>query len=123
MEFEKSCVSLYEFVRPTQLCTIRACYFRIIFFYKIRDPCKKVDLRILKNDRLTAILSLKKNIFKNSLNFQMAKIKIRSTWPIFKIFTIFLFYIVLHYVEFKFAFDTTVIRLEMTAIWPEFVAQ
>ena len=28
-----------------------------------------------------------------------------------------------HYVDFTFAFDTTLIRLEMTEIWPKYVAQ
>ena len=28
-----------------------------------------------------------------------------------------------HYVDFTFAFDTTLIRLEMTKIWPKCVAQ
>ena len=28
-----------------------------------------------------------------------------------------------HYVDFTFAFDTTLIRLEMTEIWPKHVAQ
>ena len=28
-----------------------------------------------------------------------------------------------HSVEFTFAFDTTLIQLEMTEIWPEYVAQ
>ena len=28
-----------------------------------------------------------------------------------------------HYLDFKFAFDTTLIRLEMTDIWPKYVAQ
>ena len=29
----------------------------------------------------------------------------------------------LHYVDFTFAFDTTLIQLEMTDIWPKYVAQ
>ena len=29
----------------------------------------------------------------------------------------------LHYVDFTFAFDTTLIRLEMTEIWPKYVAK
>ena len=29
----------------------------------------------------------------------------------------------LHYVDFTFAFDATLIQLEMTEIWPKFVAQ
>ena len=28
-----------------------------------------------------------------------------------------------HYVDFTFAFDTTLLRLEMTEIWPKYVAQ
>ena len=28
-----------------------------------------------------------------------------------------------HYVDFPYAFDTTLILLEMTEIWPEYVAQ
>ena len=44
-------------------------------------------------------------------------------WPIFKIFANFFFYMGPHYLDFPFAFDTTLIRLEMTKIWPEFVAQ
>ena len=28
-----------------------------------------------------------------------------------------------HYVDFTFAFDTNLIQLEMTEIWPEYVAQ
>ena len=32
----------------------------------------------------------------------------------------FLFYMGSHYVEFTFAFDTTLIRLEMTELWPKY---
>ena len=39
--------------------------FRILYFYTILDVCKKLDLQILKIDRVTAIFSLKENIFKN----------------------------------------------------------
>ena len=33
------------------------------------------------------------------------------------------FYIGPHYVDFTFAFCTTLIRLEMTEIWPKYIAQ
>ena len=33
------------------------------------------------------------------------------------------FYMGPHYVDFAFAYDTTLIRLEMTEIWPKYVAQ
>ena len=33
------------------------------------------------------------------------------------------FYMGPHYVDFTFTFDTTLISLEMTEIWPEYVAQ
>ena len=41
----------------------------------------------------------------------------------FSKFCTFFFYMGLHYVNFTFAFDTTLIRLEMTEIWPKYVAQ
>ena len=41
----------------------------------------------------------------------------------FQIFCNFLFYMGPHYVDFAFAFDTTLIRLEMTEIWPKYVAK
>ena len=40
-------------------------------------------------------------------------------WPIFKIFANFFFYMGPQFVDFTFAFDSTLIRLEMTKIWPE----
>ena len=45
------------------------------------------------------------------------------TRPILKILAHFFFYMGLHYVDFTYAFDTTLIRLEMTDIWPQYVAQ
>ena len=41
----------------------------------------------------------------------------------FQNFWKFLFYMGPHNVDFPFAFDTTLIRLKMTKIWPEYVAQ
>ena len=38
-------------------------------------------------------------------------------------FCTFFFYMGPHYVDLTFAFDTTLIRLEMTEIWPKYVAQ
>ena len=48
--------------------------------------------------------------------------KVVITRPILKFFVHF-FYMGLHYVDFTFIFDTTLIRLEMTEIWPKKVAQ
>ena len=45
-------------------------YFRILFYYEIGDVCKKIYLKILRNDRVTAIFSSEKNIFKNVLHFR-----------------------------------------------------
>ena len=45
--------------------------------------------------------------------------KIAITGPIFKSFA----KMGPHYVDFTFAFDTTLLRLEMTEIWPKYVAQ
>ena len=41
----------------------------------------------------------------------------------FKNFCNFFFYMGLHFVDFTFAFDTTLIRLVMTEIWLEYVGQ
>ena len=32
-----SCVNLYECVQPTQLCTIRACFFSVFGAFKLKD--------------------------------------------------------------------------------------
>ena len=48
--------------------------------------------------------------------------KIAITRSIFKILAFF-FYMGPHYVDFTFAFETSLIRLEMTEIWPENAAQ
>ena len=45
--------------QPLILITPKS-YFRILFYYKIGDVCKKLDLNILKIDRERAILSRKK---------------------------------------------------------------
>ena len=41
----------------------------------------------------------------------------------FQNFCTFFFYMGLHYVDFTFAFDITLIGLEMTEIWPKYIAQ
>ena len=45
--------------------------------------------------------------------------KFAITRPIFEIVAEFYFYTGPHYVDFTFAFDTTLIQLEMTEIWPK----
>ena len=45
------------------------------------------------------------------------------TRQIFKIFAKKFYYMGPHYVNFTFAFDTTLIRLEMTELWPKYVAE
>ena len=54
--------------------------------------------------------------------FFVRRTKIAITQSIFKIFAIKFFYMGPHYVDFTFAFDTTLIRLEMTEIWPKYFA-
>ena len=58
---------------------------------------------------------LEKNILKKFLNFCKAKKNCD--------YTANFFYMGPHYVDFTFAFDTTLIQLEMTEILPKYVAQ
>ena len=51
------------------------------------------------------------------------KCEIHIMRPNFQNFSIFFFYMGSHYVDFTFAFNTPLIRLEMTEIRPKYVAQ
>ena len=72
--------------------------------------------------KFTVILSSKK-IFSKIVRIFARRTKIAITRPIFKNFADFVFYMGPHYVEFTFALNTTIIRLKITEIWPEYVAQ
>ena len=56
----------------------------------------------------------RKCVFRPFLNFCKAN---KNCAPISKIFAKIFFYMGPHYVDFIFAFDTTLIQLEMTEIW------
>ena len=74
---------------------------------------KKLDLEIMKNVRVTAILSLNK-VF--SINLEILARRTLSTHSIFKSFANIFFYMGTNDVKFTFAFDSTVIQLDMTEI-------
>ena len=61
-KFVYICLPLFTFVQMTHLCTNF-----VLVYYKIGDIWKKLYIQILKNDRVTAILSKKKS--QNFLEF------------------------------------------------------
>ena len=74
-----------------------------------------------KNDRVTAILSLKKKYFPKFSEFFYDEQKLQLLGQFSK-FLQFFFYMGTHYVDFTFAFNTPLIRLEMTELWPKYEA-